>query len=111
MKPVLAVLGIGTVVLGLFGITRIAWFGWLEIIVGIAALLAASASTTKTKDYGGVGLGIATLVLWIVALAIGAPAWLTWLTFLFGMAYVLSSPIVTRGSLPPGRGHGPTFPR
>jgi len=110
MKPVLAVLGIGTIVLGFFGITHIAWIGWLLIVVGVLALVASASRQPGANEYGGLALGVGTLILWIVALAFSAPSWLVWLTFLFGVAYVLSSPVVSRGALPPGRGPGSSLP-
>jgi len=110
MKPVLAVLGIGMIILGFFGLTRVTWLGWLDIVVGVVALLASASRTPRSAEYGGVGLGIATLLVWIAALATGAPGWLTWLTFLFGVGYILTSPLVSRTQLPPGRGPGPTIP-
>jgi hypothetical protein len=111
MKPVLSVIGIGMVILGFFGVGRVAWLGWVDITVGVLALLASTAKLPRSTGYTGVALGIATLVFWIVALATGVAPWLTWLTFVGGVAFVLSSPMVTRPTLPPGRGPGPHFPR
>jgi hypothetical protein len=110
MKPVLSVIGIGMVLLGFFGIGLVSWLGWLDITVGVLALLASTAKLSSTAAHTGLGLGIATLVFWIIALATGAAPWLTWLTFIGGVAFVLSSPLVTRPTLPPGRGPGPHFP-
>lgn len=110
MKPVLAVLGIGIIILGFFGITRVAWLGWLEVVVGVLALVASAARVPRSTEYSGVVLGIATLILWVIALAGGVVGWLTWLTFLFGVAFILASPIANRTALPPGRGPGPTIP-
>ena len=110
MKPVLAVLGIGMIILGFFGLTRVAWLGWLDIIVGVLALLASASKLPRSTEYGGVSLGVATLIVWLIALASGVVGWLTWLTFLFGVCFILSSPVVSRTSLPPGRGPGPTIP-
>jgi hypothetical protein len=109
MKPALAILGIGIIILGFFGLSRATWFGWVEVIIGVCALVAAAARS-KYEAYSGVALGVATLLLWVIALATGLAPWLTWLTFVFGVAFVLSSPVVTRTTLPPGRGPGPTFP-
>jgi hypothetical protein len=110
MKPVLAVLGIGMIILGFFGLTRVTWLGWLDIIVGVVALLVSASRAPRSAEYGGIGLGVASLLVWIAALATGAPGWLTWLTFLFGVGYILTSPLVSRTTLPPGRGPGSTIP-
>jgi hypothetical protein len=106
MKPVLAVLGIGMMILGFFGLSRVAWLGWLEIVMGVLALAAASARAPRVSQLGGAVLGVATLLLWIIALASGVVGWLTWLTFIFGIAFILASPVMR--PLPPGR--GPTTP-
>lgn len=110
MKPVLAVLGIGMIVLGFFGLTRVAWLGWLDVVVGVLALVASSSKLPRATEYGGIALGVATLIIWIMALATGAPGWLAWITFIFGVGYILTSPVVSRTSLPPGPGQGPTIP-
>ena len=111
MKPVLSAIGVGMVFVGFVGLGRAPWLGWLDISVGVLALLASTAKIRRSSPYVGLGLGAATLVIWIVALATGTVPWLTWLTFIGGVAFVLSSPLVTRPTLPPGRGPGPHFPR
>ncbi len=111
MKPVLSVVGIGMVLVGFFGVGRVAWLGWLDITVGVLALLGAATKLPSSAAYTGLALGVATLVFWIIALATGAAPWLTWLTFIGGVAFVLSSPSVTRPTLPASRGPGPHFPR
>src|SRR5882672_6775570 len=111
MKPVLSVIGTGMVLLGFFALSRVAWLGWLDITLGVLALLASAVKLPRSGGYAGIALGAATLACWAIALATGVAPWLTWLTFLGGLAFVLSSPMVTRPSLPPGRGPGgPRFP-
>jgi|SRR4051794_5199036 hypothetical protein len=102
MKPSLAALGAGVIILGFLALSRVAWIGWPEVIVGLAALVASAANRSKYQPYAGIVLGVATLCLWMIALAAGVVPWLTWLTFVFGIAFVLSSPEVTRPTLPPG---------
>ncbi|HKQ67769.1 MAG TPA: hypothetical protein VJT73_00445 [Polyangiaceae bacterium] len=111
MKPVLLALGIGMMILGFLGINRVAWLGWAEVAIGIAAVLAAAQKLPRAGAYAGVGLGIATLVVWVAALASGVVGWLAWLSFVFGVAFILTSPMVSRPNLPPGAGGGPRFPR
>ncbi len=94
MKPVLAVLGIGIIILGLFGLGRSDWMGWLDIVIGIAALIASGTLGRTTRAVGigtTVGLGVAALVLWIIGLATGVVAWLVWWTFAFGVAFIVAS--------------------
>jgi hypothetical protein len=110
MKPVLAVIGVGMVLLGFLGLSQTPWLGWLDIAVGALALIGSSAKLSRSAAYTGLALGSATLIIWIIALATAAVAWLTWLTFIGGVAFILSSPVVTRPTLPPGRGQGPPFP-
>jgi hypothetical protein len=111
MKPVLAIIGVGMLLLGFVGLGQAAWLGWINIIVGVLALLGSMAKLPRSDAYVGLVLGVVTLIVWIVALATGVAPWLTWLTFIGGVAFVLSSPVVTRPPLPPGRGPGPTLPR
>lgn len=104
MKPVLAVLGIGMIILGLFGISRVDWLGWLDLVIGVIGLIASGAlgRTPRTTAMASqIGLGIATLVLWVIALSVGVVPWLTWWTFAFGVAFVLAS-FIARPELPPG---------
>jgi hypothetical protein len=92
------------IILGLFGISRVDWMGWIDLAIGVVALISSGAlgrtprSTTMATQ---IGLGIAALVVWVVALSVGAVAWLTWWTFAFGVAFVLSS-FVSRPELPTG---------
>jgi hypothetical protein len=109
MRPVIAILGIGMIILGLFGLGQSAWLGWLDVIVGIVALVSSGALGRADRSMvvgSSVGLGIAALVLWIVALSAGVVAWLTWWTFAFGVAFILAS-FVTRPVIGPGAGPTP----
>ncbi len=110
MKPVVAALGIGILILGLFGLAQEAWLGWLEIVIGVLAIAGSVVRLRQSEAYTAVVLGMVTLLLWIVALAAGVAAWLTWLTFLFGIALVLSSPLITRRTLRPISGGRPPVP-
>ena len=110
MKPVLAVLGIGIIIVGLFGLGRSDWLGWLDIVVGILALVASGAlgRASRTVSMGSsIGLGVATLVLWIIGLSAGVVSWLVWWTFAFGVAFVLASFV----SPTTGAGYGPPAAR
>ena len=109
MRPVIAILGIGMIILGLFGLAQSTWLGWLDVVLGIVALVSSGAlgrSPRNTVIGTSVGIGIATLVLWVIALSAGVVAWLTWWTFAFGVAFILAS-FVTRPVVGPGAGPTP----
>jgi hypothetical protein len=98
MRPVIAVLGIGIVILGLFGLGVSTWLGWLDIVLGVVALISSGAlgRTPRNTAVGtSVGLGVAALICWIIALVSGVVGWLTWSTFAFGVAFVLAA-FITR---------------
>jgi hypothetical protein len=107
MKPVLAVLGIGIIILGLFGLGRSDWLGWLDIVLGILALVGAGALGRASRNVyiaSSMAIGVGALVLWIIGLAVGVVPWLVWWTFAFGCAFILASflqPGVTGGYGPP----------
>lgn len=106
MKPVLAVLGIGMIILGLVGISSVAWLGWIDVGLGVLALIAAGVLRDDQRTSSIVSeaaLGIAALALWVVGLAVGATAWLVWWTFAFGVAFLL----VAAAPSPPTAGPGP----
>jgi hypothetical protein len=101
IKPALAVLGVGMIVLGAYLVGRIVWLGGSEIVIGLFALLALSARP-KSATYAAGVLGIATLLMWLVAVARGLVGWLSSLTFLGGIAFVLASVVAYRAALPAG---------
>jgi len=106
MKPVLAVLGIGMIILGLVGIGSVAWLGWIDVGLGVLALLAAGVlrDEQRTGSLMAEGaLGLASLALWVIGLSVGATPWLVWWTFAFGVAFLL----VAAAPAPPVAGPGP----
>jgi hypothetical protein len=90
IKPVLTALGIGMLVLGSFAVVRIAWLGGAEIIVGVLALLALSARP-RSAQYAGLVMGLAVLLLWLIAVSRGVVGWLSWVTLAFAVAFVLGA--------------------
>ena len=86
VKPALALAGVGMLVLGSYVVVRIAWLGGSEIVIGLLALLALSARP-KSTAYAGIVLGVATLLMWLVAVARGLVGWLSTLTFVGGIAF------------------------
>lgn len=106
MKPVLAILGIGMIILGLIGISTVAWLGWIDFGLGVAALVAAGLLKDEQRAASIVteaAFGIAALALWIIGLAVGATPWLVWWTFAFGVAFLL----IAAAPAPPVAGPGP----
>lgn len=106
MKPVLAILGIGMIILGLIGIGTVAWLGWIDFGLGVAAVIAAGLLREDQRPASIITealLGVASLALWIIGLVVGAAAWLTWWTFAFGVAFLL----VAAAPAPPTIGPGP----
>lgn len=106
MKPVLAILGIGMIILGLIGIGTVAWLGWIDFGLGVLALV--TAGLLKDEQRAGsiiseAAFGVAALALWIIGLAVGATAWLVWWTFAFGVAFLL----IAAAPAPPAAGPGP----
>lgn len=106
MKPVLAILGIGMIILGLIGIGTSAWLGWIDFGLGILALIAAGLIREDQRPATIISeafFGIACLALWIIGLVVGIAAWLVWWTFAFGVAFLL----VAAAPAPPTAGPGP----
>jgi hypothetical protein len=89
IKPALGILGACMIALGLYLIVRVAWLGGSEVLIGVLAFLALT-TRPKSAAYAASVLGIATLLLWLSSL-----------TFLAGMAFVLISVVAHRASLPP----------
>ena len=100
MKPSLAALGAGVIILGFLALSRVAWIGWPEVVVGLAALVASAANHSKYQPYAGIVLGSRVVPLDGRARSGCSP--LAHLAHVvFGIAFVLSSPEVTRPTLPP----------
>lgn len=92
MKAILAVLGVGMIILGLVGIGSVAWLGWIDVGLGVVALIASGVLRGDQRASNvavEAGLGLAALALWVAGLAVGATAWLVWWTFAFGVAFLI----------------------
>lgn len=110
MKPVLAILGIGMIILGLIGIGTVAWLGWIDFGLGVLALIAAALLREDQRPSSIISeafFGIAALALWIIGLVVGAAAWLVWWTFAFGVAFLLVAAAPAAPTTGPGPGPGP----
>jgi hypothetical protein len=95
VKLLLAILGIGMLVLGWAGIGSIPWLGWFDVAVGSVAIIMAFAFV---RAHGGHGATVGTLVLagvtaivFIVAMAIEGSSWLSWWTLAFSVAFLVAS--------------------
>jgi hypothetical protein len=88
------VLGIGLAILWLVGLQYHAssWLTWLNGVAALGsfgiALMPASTPPARLAS-SPIVMAMALFVLWIVALAVGAEAWLAWWTFAFGAAFML----------------------
>jgi hypothetical protein len=92
VKPVLAILGIGMIILGLIGIGSVAWLGWIDFGLGCLALIEAGLLRSGNRTItvaSEAALGVACIALWIIGLAVHSAAWLVWWTFAFGIAFLL----------------------
>jgi hypothetical protein len=88
-------LGIALGILWIVGLSEHAT-GWLTWLNGLAAVCAFGISTidertATTQMLVGlpIALAVGLFVLWIVALAVGAEAWLAWWTFAFACCSLL----------------------
>ncbi len=105
MRPVIALLGAGLVALGIVTLGYVTWLGWVNIVLGAFTFLEAMFAERAGRA-GSTGIqtfvGIASLALWIIALATNAPNWAAWLNFVIGIAVLL----VTYGVLARTGGRG-----
>jgi hypothetical protein len=90
IKPILTVLGVGLIVFGAFVVMRVVWLGGAEIVIGALALLALSARP-KSAAYAGTVLGIALVLLWLVAISRGVVGMLSGLTLAFAVAFIVGA--------------------
>jgi hypothetical protein len=99
IKPALAVLGVGVIILGSFVVGRFVWLGGGEIFIGVIALVALAARP-KSATYAAIVLGIAMFFMWLLAVAIGLMGWLSSLTFIGAIAFVIAAAVAHRSALP-----------
>jgi hypothetical protein len=98
---VLLALGLGLVWLAGLRVGATPWLVWLDFVAALLAL----GNAFMPAEAGGlvraspIAIGVALLVLWIVALIVGAVPWLAWWTFAFGVAFVIFG-LVSMGSRP-----------
>lgn len=85
-------LGMGLVILWVAGLSSRAtsWLFWLDGLGGLLAIAAGLVlgASTRIGSAASAALALGLFLLWIVALATGATAWLTWWTPLFGFAFL-----------------------
>lgn len=92
-RGVAALLGTGLVMAWILGLIfdAPAWLVWCDVGLALVALggLASAGSPglegAATWPFVTLGLG----AVWLFALATGAPAWLTWLNFVFGCGFLI----------------------
>ena len=99
---VVALLGSVLAVIWMFaiGYHATAWLSWT--VLACAAVALAGLGPAAAADMPGVGtwplVGVVLLSAWLFALAVGATPWLAWLSFAFGLAFVIVSVAFTAAS-------------
>jgi hypothetical protein len=97
-----ALLGSGLAIVWMFAIGYHAagWLSWTVLGCGVIAL--AGLGPAAMVEMPGVGtwplVGVVLLAAWLFALAVGATPWLAWLSFAFGLAFVILSVAFTAAS-------------
>jgi hypothetical protein len=97
-----ALLGSGLAVIWMFavGYHATAWLSWT--VLGCAVVALAGLGPSAMAEMPGVGtwplVGVVLLAAWLFALAVGATPWLAWLSFAFGLAFVIVSVAFTAAS-------------
>ena len=92
---VAALLGSGLVIVWMFaiGYSATSWLTWT--VLACAAVALAGIGPASTPELLGVGTwpvaGAVLLSAWLFAMASGATRWLSWLSFAFGLAFVILS--------------------
>jgi hypothetical protein len=90
-----ALLGSGLAVIWMFaiGYHATAWLSWT--VLGCAIVALAGLGPAAMAEMPGVGtwplVGVVLIAAWLFALAVGATSWLAWMSFGFGVAFVLVS--------------------
>ena len=90
-----ALLGSGLAVIWMFaiGYHATAWLSWT--VLGCAVVALAGLGPAAMAEMPGIGtwplVGVVLLSAWLFALAVGATAWLAWLSFAFGLSFVIIS--------------------
>ena len=97
-----ALLGSGLAVVWMFavGYGATSWLSWT--VCGCAIIALAGLGPAAIAEIPGVGtwplVGVVLLAAWLFALAVGATPWLAWLSFGFGLAFVVLSVAFTAAS-------------
>jgi hypothetical protein len=95
LRAALVSLAVATLLLWLVGLVDDAtsWMVWLN---GVAAILTLLLVPVTRDNVGPLGvslgpalIGVGLIVMFLVGLATGASAWLTWFTLAFGLGYLM----------------------
>ncbi len=90
-----ALLGSGLAVIWMFaiGYHATSWLSWT--VLGCAVVALAGLGPAAMAEMPGVGtwplVGVVLVSAWLFAMAVGATHWLAWLSFGFGVAFVVLS--------------------
>jgi hypothetical protein len=99
MNPVKGILmGVGLVVLGIFGLGTAPtthWLMWLDIVVGLVCFASSFGELDEGQGTAGpgaaTGMAVALFVFWFFGLLTRAVAWESWVTFTFACAFSLAA--------------------
>lgn len=94
MKIGMVVLGIGLGILWIVGLQAgvSSWLVWLDFVAACLSLLTVLAPESRLGTVlraSPFAVGVGLVVLWIVALAVGAAPWFAWWVLAFGIAYII----------------------
>lgn len=94
MKIGLVVLGIGLGILWIVGLQAgvSGWLVWLDFAAACLSLLTVLApdrALGRGLRASPLAVGAGLVLLWIIALAVGAAPWFAWWTLAFGIAYII----------------------
>jgi hypothetical protein len=95
-KGMAIAMGVGLAILWIAGLSSPyapAWFTWLDGVAAFCAFVIAGTNQsydTRAKRMGGpIALAAGLYALWVIGLATGAVAWLSWWTFAFACAFLI----------------------
>jgi hypothetical protein len=95
LKAISGLLGVGLIILWIVGLAQHAtpWLTWLDVVGALFSLaIAAGAGPAVERAFRAgapIALGVGLAILWIIALATHATAWLSWWTFGFACAFII----------------------
>ena len=110
-KTLSIIFGVGLIALWVVAISTngtSAWLTWIDGGIGVLGVIIGLAMTENSpkslRSGGPIILALCLFALWIIALSVtGTTAWLTWWTFGFGCAFLLTGFSATSTPMTPHR--------